>query len=182
MISDALQSYADLIIEKLDDSLVDDYRNKFQALLDDLYTEEIVNETVVGAMVARTTNQAITANVPTLIIWSSGVSFGVPLWDSGDPTKLTIPSGLEGFWNISGTVLFAASTSSQKLIAIYVDGVRRYLQAITSANAFSMPYSYSFYSTGNDIVTVEVTSPTAVTITGNTPEAVVAQIVRVAAE
>ena len=37
LISDALQSYADSIIRNLDDSLVDDYRNKFQVLLDDLY-------------------------------------------------------------------------------------------------------------------------------------------------
>jgi len=38
LISDALQSYADGIIRNLDDSLVDDYRNKFQVLLNDLYT------------------------------------------------------------------------------------------------------------------------------------------------
>lgn len=38
LISDALQSYADSIIRNLDDSLVDDYRNKFQVLLNDLYT------------------------------------------------------------------------------------------------------------------------------------------------
>jgi len=41
LISDALQSHADTIIPNLDDSLVDDYRNKFQALIDDLYSEEI---------------------------------------------------------------------------------------------------------------------------------------------
>lgn len=42
LISDALQTYADSIIRTLDDSLVDDFRNKFQSVLDDLY--DTVNE------------------------------------------------------------------------------------------------------------------------------------------
>jgi len=46
LISDTLQTYADSIIAKLDDSLVDDYRNQFQALLDDLYTMDMTQNTV----------------------------------------------------------------------------------------------------------------------------------------
>lgn len=41
LLSDTIQSKADSIIHKLDDALVDDYRNKFQALLNDLYTDNI---------------------------------------------------------------------------------------------------------------------------------------------
>lgn len=48
LISDALQTYADSIIRYLDDSLVDDFRNKFQALLDDLYTADAMDNTPVG--------------------------------------------------------------------------------------------------------------------------------------
>lgn len=48
LISDALQSYADSIIRYLDDSLVDDFRNQFQGLLNDLYTAETMDNTPVG--------------------------------------------------------------------------------------------------------------------------------------
>lgn len=44
LLSDALQSHADSIIRNLDDSLVDDYRNKFQATLNDLYTSQSLAE------------------------------------------------------------------------------------------------------------------------------------------
>lgn len=40
IISDALQSYADNIIAHLPDADIDDFRNKFQALLDDFYTPD----------------------------------------------------------------------------------------------------------------------------------------------
>lgn len=53
--SEALQSYADFIIRSLPDADVDDFRNKFQALLDDLYTVESIDNMPVGAIVAITT-------------------------------------------------------------------------------------------------------------------------------
>lgn len=46
LISDALQSYADSIIFRLDDALVDDFRNKIQALLNDLYSVESMDSPV----------------------------------------------------------------------------------------------------------------------------------------
>lgn len=61
LISDALQSYADSIIRNLDDSLTDDFRNKFQALLNDLYNEEIVDSVPVGT-----------------VTWYIGVTISIP--------------------------------------------------------------------------------------------------------
>ena len=51
LISDALQSYADSIIRTLDDSAVDDFRNKFQALLDDLYTVDDMGGIELGMII-----------------------------------------------------------------------------------------------------------------------------------
>lgn len=49
-ISNALQSYADVILAQIDDALVDDFRNQFQALLDDFYSPD--DMTPVGTIVA----------------------------------------------------------------------------------------------------------------------------------
>jgi len=48
LISDALQSYADSLIRYLPDADIDDFRNKFQALLNDLYSAEIMDNSPVG--------------------------------------------------------------------------------------------------------------------------------------
>lgn len=61
LISDALQSYADSIIRTLDDSLVDDFRNKFQALLNDLYTPDAMDTIPVGTIIAFANHTVIPA-------------------------------------------------------------------------------------------------------------------------
>jgi len=55
MMSDALQSYADSLISLLDDSLVDDYRNQFQALINDLYTADDMTPIGTMTMIAHDT-------------------------------------------------------------------------------------------------------------------------------
>ena len=146
--------------------------------------EEIppVTETVLGALVSRTSNESLAANVAELITWQSGLAYGdSSIWDSGDPTKLSIPSGAEGFWLVSGMILFQASTSSQKVLRVRINTTERYLQGITFAAQQSMTFNYLLYSTGGDDVTIEVLSPTAVTLTG-TNETLHARLVRVAAQ
>jgi len=81
LMSDALQSYADSLIASLDDSLVDDYRNKFQALLSDLYTEDNLDGTPVGAII-----HSFRDTTPFKWLWCDGATYTKvdypDLWDA----------------------------------------------------------------------------------------------------
>lgn len=54
LISDALQTYADILIRQLPDDEVDDFRNNFNGLLEDLYTVENMDALPVGAIINYT--------------------------------------------------------------------------------------------------------------------------------
>lgn len=113
LISDAVQSYADSIIRNLDDALVDDYRNKFQALLNDLYTAEtMVQGTYHGAYVYRDTNFTVTSTTQLVPI-----PFNNIVEDSSGyldlvnfPTRVTIPE--DGTYLIGGALLYNLNASN----------------------------------------------------------------------
>ena len=79
LLSDALQSYSDSLIARLDDSLVDDFRNQFQALLDDLYSEDVVPANAKSFTVERTT---------TSFSLASGAWQPIPVVDGKNPDGL----------------------------------------------------------------------------------------------
>lgn len=93
LISDALQSYADSIIRNLDDASVDDFRNKIQALLNDLYTAEIMDNTPVG----------------TIVFWMGAIANRPEKWLACNGATLLIADypdlagALDGQYRISGT-------------------------------------------------------------------------------
>lgn len=72
IISDALQSYFDYKILSLADVDIDDVRNKFQALLNDLYTTESGTMTVVQLKAERITDINFTANLDVPVVFNSG--------------------------------------------------------------------------------------------------------------
>jgi hypothetical protein len=88
IVSEALQLYFDKQIRLIDDADIDEPRNQFQELINDLYTLESQVE-LEHVEVWRVSNQAIAANTDTAIIWTHGDFDGI------NPTRIYFPiSGL----------------------------------------------------------------------------------------
>jgi len=167
---------------EVDDATWDDIEEAIAEAYEEIMEPQIVNETLVGVRVIRTTNQAIAANVAEFLDWNNKEDeTGVELWDAGATDEFNIPADYAGWYEISGVITFQASTSSQKVLRVYIDGNIRYLQVFTSAAQFSMHFTYSWYSVGGQKVEVEVLSPTAVTLTGGTDGQHTCSLVRIAA-
>ncbi|TGT72900.1 hypothetical protein EN802_13555 [bacterium M00.F.Ca.ET.159.01.1.1] len=81
--------------------VVDDDGNSRKVPLSDLKTFINTDPTVVpssnpfrGALVKRTTSQAITTATETPVTWESAVYDSDSIWSAGSPTRLTVPSGV----------------------------------------------------------------------------------------
>jgi len=181
LISDSLQSYADSIILKLDDSLVDDYRNQFQALLDDLYTDDIVISPPASITMYRNSNQSIAANTPTAISWNETINAeGLTLWSSGTPTKFIIPADGGGFYTINGTVQFPATGASQvKSARIVLNGLTVWMGQINILNSAQVGIAWGLELVEDDEIEIEVLCAVAITLGGNANGAVSIALIRI---
>ena len=127
LISDALQSYADSIIRNLDDSLVDDFRNKFQALLSDLYTEDILTSDF--GIYVRDTNLTLGAGALVDIAWLDTVPPNAS-FESFLPGYVIKPAYIEfeidkdGYYQLQLTGMFLTlATANNRLLRIVKNGV-----------------------------------------------------------
>jgi hypothetical protein len=86
IVSEALQQYFDNRIVQIPDADIDNVRNKFQKLLNDLYTPDIMATTTYQRTAIRNTNQTILASTqPNAIIWTLGS------YDESNPTRVIAP-------------------------------------------------------------------------------------------
>jgi len=179
LLSDALQSYADTIIARLDDSLVDDYRNKFQALLDDFYTADIPLPEIAVA-IQRNTDQNITANTATAISWNELITQTANvLWVAGTPTKFIIPVGGDGYYSISGAVWFPSTVAAQnKSVRVVVNNLTVYQSNITILALVSVVYAWGIELASGDEIEIEVFCPVAIAIQGDSNGLTTCTIVR----
>jgi hypothetical protein len=181
LISDALQSYADSIIRNLDDSLVDDFRNQFQALINDLYTVDTVLSERLFVSLERTTDQTITGGVPDTIDWDQvhGIS-AVEMWNSLVPDRIIIPEFETGFYQMSGAVWFPSSGAAHnRIVKITVNGTVVYNVTVTTAQQQSVTFAYGQLLFGDDIVRLQIESPTTIAVQGNTDGITTFSIVRI---
>ena len=167
LISDALQSYADSIIRNLDDALVDDYRNKFQALINDLYTPEGTVDTPLAVHVARTTNQAIAANIAENVSWNSQISeYPTSIWDISDPEDFNIPPDGEGWWLLTGIVTFTQVGTGFRSVQILVDGVSVFFTNELTSGTARISFAHSFFLSGSEVIRISVQSDNTHNVTG----------------
>jgi len=173
VVSDALQAYADSIILPIDanptndDSELDDYRNQWQDLIDDLYTLENVVDEPLAVHVSRNANQALAANVPEFVVWDNLiVSYPTVIWDDDELEILRVPSIGVGWWLISGVILFAAASSGARLVQIVHNETIVYTSAHTSAAAERVVFSHHTFLAPGDIIRIQVTSAQSLNILG----------------
>jgi len=185
-LSNALQRYADSIIipydkdPSNDDADLDDYRNQWQALIDDLYSEDIVLTDPASITMYRNSNQSISANTATPISWNVTINTqGLTLWSSGTPTKFTIPTNGEGYYMIQGTVQFPTTVAAQvKSVRIVVNNLTVWITQTTILLAVSIPISFGLELEATDEIEIEVFCPVAFTLPGNDNGAVCVAIAR----
>jgi hypothetical protein len=98
IVSEALQQYFDKRILQIADADIDNTRNKFQELLNDLYTPDIMATTTYQRTAIRNTNQTIlNSTQPNAIIWTLGS------YDESNPTRVIVPQA--GLAIVSANVL-----------------------------------------------------------------------------
>jgi hypothetical protein len=168
LISDALQSYADSIIRNLDDALVDDYRNKFQVLINDLYSVDAPLAAGYRARVLATNPIRfnplaegggtsivdITANnfsgVYSGVTWDGTLSpFGeaVPSWDGVNDYGELLSAAFSAAFNLNeGCILFWFRAANA---GMWSDGVsRRIVEIARIANNTDVTFNKSSAPSG----------------------------------
>jgi hypothetical protein len=77
----------------------------------------------VGAKATRTSSQNINNNTFTAVLWNSDIYDTDAIHDTSTNTdRFTVPSGKDGKWAITASVLWAGSSTGERRIAIYKNG------------------------------------------------------------
>lgn len=164
IIAEGLQLYLDRAIYALDDPDFEDVHNKFQALLNDLYTPSSGTVTKFAVKVRRTANLVLFAGVSTPITWSSEDYDYGGFWDVGTPTQLVVPSGASGLYSIMVNMTIGLSAATARHILIKKNGNIEAKMVHSAETYFGYVTTAQLELTVGDIVTIEAQSNVAATL------------------
>jgi hypothetical protein len=73
-----------------------------------------------AAMMSRADNQSVENNDPTSVIWQTEV-LNRGLWSAGQPTRLTVPAGEAGIYEISAGIEWEADNDGVRIVELVLN-------------------------------------------------------------
>lgn len=164
-----MQAYADNIIRTLPDAEIDDFRNKFQSLLTDLYTEENLAIEPCAVVVRLNANQAIAASVPEIIQWGDTVyETHSDFFEGSGTSTFTIP--LDGIYSIMGNIQLggAVITTGAKIVDVVLNNSDVIYRAESQAGVPNLAIAFHYPFDAGDEIHFLVSTPIALNVLGST--------------
>ena len=79
--------------------------------------------TYIGASISMSANQSIPNTTDTKLSWDTEQWDTTAIHAAGSPTRMTVPTGYNGKWRVSGQIITASGSGGVE-ISIYVNGTR----------------------------------------------------------
>lgn len=107
------------------------------------------------ARVSRNANQSYTSGSSTSMSWDTENWDPAGMWSAGNPTRITIPSGGDGFYMLGCEMEFAGATAGNRQIQVLISGsghIRQTIPSIGSGLATRVELSYGTQLDAGDYV------------------------------